>query len=812
LDRRFPRNVLLSHDLIEGAYVRAGLVTDIEVIDDYPSRFAAHVRRKHRWVRGDWQIASWLFGEVPDESGRKVPNPISVISRWKIFDNLRRSLVEPVTFLLLVMGWFVLPGGLVYWSVAVAALLLLPAVVQCALSLLQAAVQWGTGPAREGLKTFRASLGLLFLYVTFLPHQMLLSLDAIVRSALRLASGRNLLDWETAAQAEAGLRRSSLDLYLQMSPLVALSLAGGLFVRAGWHGLFAAGPSLLIWVASPLLVLWLDSCPRRQEGPLSRVDTLFLRRHAQHIWRFFAEFGGAANHWLIPDHVEEAGSREIRKLSPTNLGMLLNARQAAVALGFLTLPEFVEATRGTLATYEGLEKVRGHIYNWYDIETLKAMPPFTVSAVDSGNLAAAFYTLHSGALQLLSAPILPPSAFASVDSMLGSGGEEAGLLDRIHRLFEQAPQVGTDWPAQEAARRHAALVRFIRSYLPWLNPEFRSELTPGLPSEMPSLAEAPEFASALQSASDSAFNVALMAAIVNLSVLRREMEEIAAAALRCAEQMDFGFLLVPERQLLSVGYDGPTGVLHSACYDLLASEARMASFLAVAKGDIPQQAWFRLDRSHVQVGGRAALVSWTGTMFEYLMPSLWMRTFPNTLLSRAIDAAVRIQRDAVVGLGRGDIPWGISESGFIQTDANGGYGYQAFGVAALSRKYGADAGPVISPYSTFLALPVLRADALANLRRMEALGWTGAYGFYEAADYIAGRTPRLVRSWMAHHQGMSLLSIVNLLEGGVVQGWFHANPLVRSAALLLQERPASREALAGLADRVDGNEAIEEAA
>jgi hypothetical protein len=278
--------------------------------------------------------------------------------------------------------------------------------------------------------------------------------------------------------------------------------------------------------------------------------------------------------------------------------------------------------------------------------------------------------------------------------------------------------------------------------------------------------------------------------------LTTDIATIAAEAERHAGAMHYDFLFVEARQLLSIGYDGAAHELHSACYDLLASEARIASFIAVAKGDIPQQSWFRLDRSHVMVKGHPALLSWTGTMFEYMMPALWMRTFPNTLISRSLESAVIIQRHHVR-----NIPWGISESGYAKRDPQGRYGYQAWGIPALALKYGAEDGPVISPYSTFLALSVLRKDAVANLRRMAAMNWMGPYGFYEAADYTQGKQPELVRSWMAHHQGMCLLALTNLLKNNIVQNWFHATPRVRAAELLLHEKPLSKETLKELSNQ-----------
>jgi hypothetical protein len=842
LERRFPRNALLSHDLIEGAYVRAGLATDIDVIDDYPSHYSAHTRRKHRWLRGDWQILRWLFSPVPDEFGHLVPNPISTISRWKILDNLRRSLIEPVTFLLFIFGWFFLPGGPVYWTIATLILLLLPGIVQFGLNFSRAVFNTSMVAFKQTFSTFAGSLGITVLNLIFLPHHMLLSLDAIVRSLNRtLISGRNLLDWETAAQAETGASTSSLDRYLNLSPAIALILAG-ILVLTRPQAMLAAAPILILWALAPVAVFWLDSPPLRVEGPLSPTDRSFLEHHALRIWRFFAEFGGEQNHWLIPDNVEEQGTLQVGTLSPTNLGMLLNARQAAYEFGFITLPEFAAQTMGTLETYDKLEKQRGHIYNWYNIESLRPIQPLIVSAVDSGNLAASLYTLHTGALDLLKRPVLSPAMFTALAEMRDGESRlhrkqqdnvavsDAVIRQLVHKLLEGPPPAlaaqNPDWLAEEALRRQDALTRFIGEYTPWLLPRFiplfeyfgfaiaesedgAEEVRSKQAGQVPSLQEAAQYAAALEqriadtpvthtdastlSELAAELRSLLPVAREKLSRLQADIAAIAARAEEYAEAMDFSFLLVESRQLLSIAYDSTTGELHPSCYDLLASEARIATLLAVAKGDIPQQAWFRLSRSHVMVKGRAALLSWTGTMFEYMMPALWMRTFPDTLISRSLQSAVHIQRDHVR-----DIPWGISESGFAETDDSGRYKYQAWGIPALALKFGAEDGPVISPYSSFLALPLLRNDALANLRHMATMNWVGDYGFYEAADYTEDKQPRLVRSWMAHHQGMSLLALTNLLHGNIVQRWFHANPRVRATELLLHEKPLSKDTLNSL--------------
>jgi cyclic beta-1,2-glucan synthetase len=811
LEKRFPRNSLLSHDLIEGAYVRAGLVTDVEVIDDYPSQYHAHTRRQHRWIRGDWQILRWLFSPVPDESGKLAPNPISLISKWKILDNLRRSLVEPVTFLILVFGWFFLPGGAVYWTLITIALLLLPATVQLGFDLLRALSEASLTTLREALETFTSSMGLALIHLTFLPHQMMMSIDAIVRSINRtFFSGRHLLEWETAAQAESSSgRKTSLDIYLQLSPVVAILLAAGLALH-DWHALYAAGPVLVLWVIAPFLASWLNSSPRRSVGDLKLEDRAFLEDQALRLWRFYADYAGEENHWLVPDHVEEKDFHQVRLLTPTNIGMLLNGRLAAYELSFLTLPEFARATLGSLASYEKLEKYRGHVFNWYDLVTLRPIQPVVVSTVDSGNLAAAFYTLRAGALDLMRRPLVCAESFAAAER-IGRADVSSGpralrewVRETVDEPVTTPPGTPHDrWAREEAGRRRAALAALVAEYAPWLLPEFAG-LAEIVPEEAPTCIQAEEFLRGLMDAlgkvatdsplreSADALQARLPDVLDRTRQLYRDLQTISDLAERFVEEMDFGFLFVESRQLLSNGFDMAEKQLHKPCFDLLASEARTAAFLAVAKGEIPQRSWFRLDRSHTLFKGQAVLLSWTATMFEHLMPTLWMRSYPDTLLTNSLTTVIKVQMDWVRGM-----PWGISESGYAQTDENGRYFYQAWGIPSIALKYHAEDGPVISPYSTFLALPLMRREALDNLRRMQGMGWVGEYGFYEAADYIQtnarDREPRLVRSWMAHHQGMSLLAVTNVLRANIFQTWFHANPRVRAAEQLLHEKPLSKE-------------------
>lgn len=838
LDRRFPRNSLLSHDLIEGAYARAGLATDVEVIDDYPSHYSAYTRRKHRWVRGDWQIVQWLFARVPDESGRYVRNPISTISRWKIFDNLRRSLVEPLTMALLVAGWLGLPGGPLYWTLTTLLLMFLPTFVQLIFSTGRAMASEQQGAMREAFTGFLQGAFITLLNLIFLPHQTMLSIDAIIRSLVRrFITGQRLLEWETAAEAESATRRTTpVDRYLAIIPIFAIILAV-IILAVDPKSLLVAAPVLLLWGFSGGITLWLNHAPREQRQKLTTDEDTFLRQHALRIWRYFYQFGGERHSYLIPDNVEEEGLFEAARVSPTNLGLLLNARQAACEFGFLTVPEFASMTHSSFATIARLEKCRGHLYNWYNTYTLEPLKPITVSSVDSGNLAASYYTLRMGAQFLLKEPLLSrrlfdglrtnwqllqlhissltkknattlPPASATMDTWIAWVLEHDGAS-----LTDESVQDDAAWWLAEVRLRIASIAALIRDYMPWLLPEFaqlREIAQLGMRDETiyPSLKTAADFSVQLDqrlarawATRDEEANVFLgekLRALLpeakeKLSQLSHSLRDISDEAYRLVDEMDFSFLLNKGRMLLSIGYEVETKKVHKACYDLLSSEARIAAFVAIAKGDVPQQVWFKLGRTHTMAFGRSVLISWTGTMFEYLMPSLWMRSYPDTLVSRTLAANVQIQR-AFAREQR--IMWGISESGYAQKDDAGHYHYQAFGIPQIALKWDATAGPVVSPYSTFLALGVDSVEAMRNLRRMASNGWVGAYGFYEAVDYMESkRDPQLVREWMAHHQGMALLALLNLLDDDKVQQWFHANPQLQATELLLHEKPMSEAAL-----------------
>ncbi|HEY3971796.1 MAG TPA: glucoamylase family protein [Candidatus Sulfotelmatobacter sp.] len=837
LDSRFPRNALLSHDLIEGAYARAGLASDIELIEDYPSHYSAYNRRKHRWLRGDWQIAGWLSSEVPDESGARVPNPISRISRWKILDNLRRSLVEPGTFLLLLFGWLVPGGRHVAWTVAAFFLLSLPIFFQLVFSLVRAAVKRKSTIAREAVSTFLTGSFTTLLTLVFLGHQTLLSVDAVVRAIFRRTVSRErLLEWETAAESEAAIRLTPVDRYLNWMPAIAVVIALVVW-RAQPSALVAALPVLMLWASSKFISVWLNRSPIAPRAELPRKDLRFLRRSALRIWRYFSEFCTAEHNWLIPDNVQEKPPAVAARVSPTNLGLLLNAQQVACEFGYLTVPELAAQTRRTLDTLARLPKYRGHLLNWYDTHTLEALPPQFVSSVDSGNLLASLWTLQQGCLACLQEPLFQPSLAEGLLDCLRELATLRVLPRKVLSRCEKDLQ-GGDWLSAAQAlcgtaademrprpkSRHAAEIQWFReqtltrlqaiyslvqSYAPWDLAEFQPLQTDGLVSATvpPSLQLLPQFIDDLQHRLDQAVISAsgeqkkliedllrlLPQAAANASQLADTLRTVASDARKLADAMDFGFLFNRRRKLMSVGFNVQTQQLELACYDLLATESRTAVFVAIAKDDIPQECWFRMGRAHTVEQGHPILLSWTGTMFEYLMPTLWMRSYANTLLDRSRLAVVSCQRE--YGTRKG-VPWGISESAYYKLDEAGNYQYLAMGVPQLGLMKRESCPLVISPYSTFLAVTVDSTEALRNLRRMEKLGWFGPYGFYEAADYSASsrfgwRRQQIVYSWMAHHQGMSLLSIANLLCDNVVQRWFHSNRRVQATDLLLHEKPVS---------------------
>jgi hypothetical protein len=575
-------------------------------------------------------------------------------------------------------------------------------------------------------------------------------------------------------------------------------------------------PFLAAWCFSKLITNWINRSPH-QDFELSKKEHRFLRDVALRTWRYFAEFSNEKNHWLIPDNVQEEPLKVAERISPTNLGLLFNARQAALEFGYITLPEFLELTERTLETIWKLPRFHGHLANWYDTTTLEPLGAPFISSVDSGNFVASLWSLRQGCFELLRRPVLGESALE-------------GLAD-CRRLTKQVDKDSAFWSSLaasvrpkiwlprllarevtaegELAARVEALQILTQNFLPWYLPEYealrkldRSKLE--WPGEMPTPGTAGIFyteldkqLAKLESGPEAALAGHLRATLpecrIRLEEIATRLQSLVAGCQRLSDEMSFRMLVHEGRNLLSIGYDAPAEKLNDSCYDLLASEARAATFIAVAKGEAPQEAWFRLGRQHTVCEKETVLISWTGTMFEYLMPAIWLRSHPNTLLDRAMRSAVRAQQ--AYGASRG-VPWGISEAAYSKTDVHGNYQYAAFGVPGLALNVARAGSLVISPYSSCLALIVDPATAVENLLFMANKKWLKEYGFYESADYTGsvsrGFLPRkykLVRCWMAHHQGMSLVAICNVLCENPFQRWFHADRLVQASELILQERP-----------------------
>jgi cyclic beta-1,2-glucan synthetase len=798
LEGRIPENALLSHDLFEGLHARAALVTDVEVVDDYPATVLAHARRQHRWARGDWQILFWLFPLVPTRMGWE-RNRLPVISRWKILDNLRRTLVAPATLALLALAWLALPGNPLVWTAGVLAAIAVP--------LYPLAVRLGTGPSEQqplgvflriladDVKTAGAQT---LLQITFLAYHAYEMAHAIALTLVRLVvTQRRLLEWETAAAAAAraaGLSpRAGAFLFLvemAASPLIALSLLV-LILAARPSNLMEAGPLLLVWVAAPLVAYWLSRPVLPERYDLSSEDRRLLRLTARRTWRYFETFMGAEEHGLPPDNFQETPVPTVaHRTSPTNIGMGLLATLAAHDFGYIGTGELVQRIEATLSTMERLERFEGHLLNWYDTTTLAPLPPRYVSAVDSGNLAAALLALAEGLRQLAHEP-------ESADRICGGLADTAANAQQVTarsgatNLDDAVSSILDAVEADDEAAQRLALARDLGPTLSRAIGRFEAQAP-----ESPDRAELIYWSRSLAAG--------LAAAPENPSGFATRLESLAQRALEFVEGMSFDFLYDWQRQIFSIGYrlegaQGP-GRLDPSFYDLLASEARLASFVAIAKGDVPDGHWFRLGRLLTSVDGAPTLLSWSASLFEYLMPLLVMKGYPGTLLDQSCRMAVR--RQIEYGKQQG-VPWGISESAFNVVDHHGTYQYKAFGVPGLGLKRGLGDELVVAPYATALAAMVDPERAAHNFRRLAKEGLEGAYGFYEAIDYTHRKTddgesagePRphgsrgtIVRAFMAHHQGMSLVALANaLLDSPMVQR-LHADPRVQATALLLQER------------------------
>jgi cellobiose phosphorylase len=877
----FPENRILSHDLLEGCYARAGLLSDVQLYEDCPASYRADVIRRHRWVRGDWQLASWLFSRVPGKGKCRHRNPLSRLSQWKLIDNLRRSLIPAVLTALLVLGWTVL-SPVAWWTVSILAILVVPALFA---SLLDAWRKPDETLLRQHLASVAGAASRHFRQIGFevacLPYEAYFNLDAIIRTTWRLLVGhRRLLEWNPSSEVERQLacrHRGELVASLRrmwIGPLLAIGLAAWL-IQMNPEALLSAGPLLLLWLASPLIAWWLSRPLLAHKARLVPEQALFLRRIARRTWAFFERFVGPEDHWLAPDNFQEYRVASLaHRTSPTNMGLALLANLGAWDFGYIPTGKLIERTANTLRTMAGLERHRGHFYNWYDTQTLQPLPLLYVSTVDSGNLAGHLLTLRGGLLELADTSILPPRLLNGLNDTLGLLAESAdetvagtlaafrkllagamlnppptlaamaallqklaGSADELLAELEASPAVVDETPPENeslewalALQRQVAEWRDELSQLaPWLSlppaPDELAVFTRVInEAAVPSLGGLARLCTEQRREIDSRLAMAISAGqgdwlrellprIVAAGTAANQRIALAGAlAEQCSElaEMDYDFLFDKTRHLLTIGYNVGERRVDTSYYDLLASEARLCNFVAIAQGQLPQGSWFSLGRLLTATGGEPALLSWSGSMFEYLMPMLVMPNYDNTLLDQTCKAAVA--RQIEYGKQRG-VAWGVSESGYNMVDLHLNYQYRAFGVPGLGLKRGLAEDLVIAPYASVLALMVAPEAACFNLQRLAEEGFVGKYGFFEAIDYTPARQRRgqshvIVRSFMAHHQGMSLLALAYLLLDQPMQRRFVADRLFQAALLLLQERiPKATTLFAHTAELADARSA-----
>ncbi|SEI89507.1 cyclic beta-1,2-glucan synthetase [Azotobacter beijerinckii] len=781
---RVPENALLSHDLFEGVFARAALVSDAEVVEDFPARYDVAAKRQHRWTRGDWQLLPWVFG--PRTGAQALPP----VGRWKMLDNLRRSLLAPSTLLALGLCWLLpLPAALAGVLLVLAALAIPVFLPSCFCML----------PPRPGI-SLRHHFGQLaadlqraamqtLLSLAFLPDQAWRMGDAIVRTLVRLfVSRRHLLEWTTAAQS-AG--RPPLDLrgfYREMAAgtLLGLSLAAVALAGApsSWPLLL---PFALLWLGAPALACVASRPPTvAQHVAVFAADAHDLRLTARRTWRFFETFVTPLDNLLPPDNFQEDPKPVVaHRTSPTNIGLYLLSAVAARDFGWAGTLQTVERLEATFATLQKLPRFKGHFFNWYETRGLHTLDPAYVSSVDSGNFAGHLIVLANACEEWLDAPLAPEA--------------RQGLLDNARLAREAAAAL----PAVADERRQPLLAALDEI-------EARLGGTPALETLSPLLQRLTEQAAraagdlgvAGAEAEDLLFWIEALGQALNEQVRDRQqvataeqdlkvrLKTLADTARSMALAMDFAFLLDPARKLLSIGYSQADNNLDPSCYDLLASEARLASLFAIAKGDVATRHWFHLGRTATPLGGGYALISWSGSMFEYLMPSLVMRAPLGSLLEQTTRLVVARQEAYGQALG---IPWGISESAYNARDMEFTYQYSNFGVPGLGLKRGLAENVVVAPYATGLAAMVDPPRAQRNYRRLAEMGALGRYGFYEALDFTRSRLPdgtrmAIVRNFMAHHQGMTIVAIANTLHDGRMRTRFHREPMIQACELLLQER------------------------
>jgi cyclic beta-1,2-glucan synthetase len=793
LEGRIEENTVLSHDLLEGSFARSALVTDIAFVEDFPVRYEVEASRQHRWTRGDWQLLPFIIG---------LNAGVTSLSRFKMMDNLRRSLTPAAWIVASLLGWCLLgPGHAAAWQLILIATMFVAPVV----SMISGVVprQVGVAPdshARAVLEDFTGMMAQIALSVAFMAHTAGLMLDAIGRSLHRMYVSRaSLLEWRTAQQVGAA-NTSGFGRHfglMWVSPIIGLGFIAIVLISNPANA-YSAAVIGLIWIIAPALAWWTSQTLENEDRlHVSESDALALRVVGRRTWRFFESFVTAEHNFLPPDNFQERPEPFVAaRTSPTNIGLYMLSTVTARDMGWIGFLDCVDRLQRTIETVEKMEKFRGHLFNWYDTRDLRVMHPQYVSAVDSGNLA--------GHLIVVSSTLKEWSAGVATHLI----GDVRGIGDSARVVRETLAEIPDDRRSIRPLRRRLeerveGFDKTLNSYL--AEPELAPVRTIGL-SVVASEIEG--FAGDLDREIGSASTALLVEWSQHLhknceahfadAVFDRAGQDALCARLAALGEraralafgMDFGFLFNRERRLFSIGYRADENKMDESCYDLLASEARLTSLFAIAKGDVPSEHWFRLGRPVTVVGGRATLVSWSGSMFEYLMPPVVMHERQGGILNQSDNLSIERQISYGKSLG---IPWGVSESAYHARDREMNYQYHNFGVPGLGLKRDLGNNVVIAPYASLLASQFKPREAVVNLARLNAFGALGVYGYYDAVDFTGSRLPEgksyaVVHNYMAHHQGMSITAIGNAILNGRLRDRFHADPVIEAAELLLQEK------------------------
>ncbi|MEY7999829.1 glucoamylase family protein [Clostridium sp. Mt-5] len=827
LKDEIPENTVLSHDLLEGSYVRAALVTDVELIDGYPAYYDSSCKRLHRWVRGDWQLIPWIFKK----------RSLNKLSRWKIFDNLRRSVVSPGIIILIIIALTVFQSPDNLLIVALISLL-------CPIffDVSETVVCPAEGVSFSGkIGNFKNAVEQFFLILSFLPYQAYLMLDAIIRTIYRVfISKKYLLQWQTAADTEAASTKTFKG-YLKS--MWVCSVTGVVIALLAFRNhvdtaLFML-PSCIIWFFAP----WAAFNVSKEEKDNEKIKMKYeekelLRRLSRETWAYFEDFMLPENNWLPPDNYQEKPYKGIAyRTSPTNMAMGITSNIVAYDLGYIGIKELQYRLENIILNMESLEKYKGHFYNWYDIKTKSPLQPKYISTVDSGNLVGYMWLTEEALEEYISYPLVNKNLVLGLRDTLKLAQEEITEKFKIQNIYKDFINVENKFDIFSMKNFLSAILKKsrkidedqgdlywnkkvqymasnfeeeINEFFPWVDFVNRNEKLKYFKVRLDELAsktsleEMPmvidkflhcEFKDYCKDEKDCDKSMDDLKNLLDNAKYRIgefifEVKNIKDKLAKMSESHDFNILYDKKRQLFAIGYNVENHTIGNNYYDLLASEARQASFVAIAKGQVEKSHWFNLGRAMTYAGGGKALASWSGTMFEYLMPLIIMKSFPNTLLSNTYKYIVEAQKKYADGK---HVPWGISESAYYDFDLNSVYQYKAFGIPGIGLKRGLVNELVVAPYASVMALQVNFKSALNNIKSIVKLKAEGKYGFYDALDYTRKRLVKneknaLVRCFMVHHEGMSFMSLDNVLMENILQERFHRIPRVKAVELLLQEK------------------------